>query len=55
MSAVIVQDGRAARGVNKSAEKSKEIQDFQKTTLKYFEHTLSLLKKAGITKSYDFD
>ena len=30
---------------------SMDIQGFQKTTLKDFEHTLSLLKKAGVTKS----
>jgi ABC-type phosphate/phosphonate transport system substrate-binding protein len=34
---------------------SMDIQGFQKTTLKDFEHTLPLLKKAGVTKSYDFD
>jgi ABC-type phosphate/phosphonate transport system substrate-binding protein len=34
---------------------SMEIQGFQKTTLKDFEHTLSLLMKAGVTKSYNFD
>jgi ABC-type phosphate/phosphonate transport system substrate-binding protein len=31
-----------------------EIQGFLKTTSKDFEHTLSLLKKAGVTKSFNF-
>jgi len=38
-----------------AVRKSMDIQGFQKTTLKDFEHTLPLLKKAGVTKSYDFD
>jgi ABC-type phosphate/phosphonate transport system substrate-binding protein len=38
-----------------AAKRSMEIQGFLKTTLKDFEHTLSLLKKAGVTKSYNFD
>jgi len=38
-----------------AVKKNMEIQGFQKTTFKDFEHTLSLLKKAGVTKSYDFD
>ncbi len=38
-----------------AVKQSMDIQGFQKTTLKDFEHTLSLLKKAGVTKSYDFD
>ena len=38
-----------------AVKRSMEIQGFLKTTLKDFEHTLQLLKKAGVTKSYDFD
>jgi len=38
-----------------AVKSSMEIQGFLKTSLKDFEHTISLLKKAGVTKSYNFD
>ena len=37
-----------------AVKSSMEIQGFLKTTSKDFEHTLSLLKKAGVTKSFNF-
>jgi ABC-type phosphate/phosphonate transport system substrate-binding protein len=37
-----------------AVKSSMEIQGFIKTTSKDFEHTLPLLKKAGVTKSFNF-
>jgi ABC-type phosphate/phosphonate transport system substrate-binding protein len=37
-----------------AVKSSMEIQGFLKTTSKDFEHTMSLLKKAGVTKSFNF-
>jgi len=35
-------------------KKIMKIQGFVETTTKDFDHTLALLKKAGVTKSFDF-
>jgi ABC-type phosphate/phosphonate transport system substrate-binding protein len=37
-----------------AVKSSMQIQGFMKTTPKDFEHTMSLLKKAGVTKSFNF-
>jgi ABC-type phosphate/phosphonate transport system substrate-binding protein len=39
---------------SQTVKSSLEIQGFTKTTIKDFEHTLSLLKNAGVTKTFDF-
>jgi ABC-type phosphate/phosphonate transport system substrate-binding protein len=54
VSGVLLAVNEDASPLAQTVKSSMEIQGFLKTTSKDFEHTLSLLKKAGVTKSFNF-